>query len=581
MNWLRLTAPIPVFFLLLLLLQIVFLPGLLTRGDKVVVPHRTIIVGGEFDRPPYEYLDENGEPAGYNVDLTLAIATEMGVDIELVMDARPVVEQQLMDGQIDVLQGVREADAVKAGLLFFPDMAVEKRLFSHRRPDAPLTALRQLAGRSVAVKKDGGMHRLLAASDYDFRVVAVNTEADALRAVATGESDYALVATLSTLYLSRHLQYLEKDVGRATIFEAGHLAPDLRYGFAALPQKAELLKNLRESLDQLNRSGIQREIRERWLGSADMRVTKRAPNNKNIVELIFSPLILIVCTVAFWNRSLTKEVERRSAELALRHQQLLQADKMASLGTLVSGVAHEINNPTGLILYNLPVLENIYRSARETLEQRYRDEGDFFIGGLRYSLLREESEEVFAELKGGATRIKQIVNDLKDFVRNDSVDLDDLVRLDAVVDAAIRLVCGSLKKAKTDCRIDKHYAADIPDLVGNRHRIEQVVINLLLNAFQALTATDQTVTVRIFTDREQGEVVVSVTDEGIGIPADQIDKLTDPFFTTKRESGGTGLGLSVSAGIVAEHRGRLLFDSEPGAGTTVSLCLPLEKEDKS
>lgn len=566
--------PIPVFFLLLLFLQIVFLPGLLTQGEKVSNPHRTIIVGGSYDNPPYEYLDENGEPAGYNVALTRAVATEMGVDVEILLDDKKIMSNELLNGNIDIVQGVMETETTPDDLLFTPHTLIQKKVFSHSKQNIEITANEQLAGKTIVVKRNGIMHRYLLQAQLDSDLYLVNTHADALRLVALGEYDFALVANLSNLYLNRHLEYLEKDIGPESISLAGELRPVLRYGYVSLKNKKELIDSFSESLHNLEIKGLKREIHDRWLGSSNLLDFNRKPQKTQLGELIFSPLILIICSVVFWNRSLKREVERRSTELALQHLQLLQADKMAMLGTLVSGVAHEINNPTGLILYNLSVLESIYQSAEETLEQRYQEEGDFFIGGLKYSMLREESSEVFKELKGGATRIKQIVDDLKDFARNDSVELDELVNLNSAVDAAVRLVNGSVKK--TTCEIKTDYMSSIPQFIGSQHRIEQVIINLLLNALQALTSPQQNISVK--TSVENNEILLSVRDEGIGIGQDQLSKLTDPFYTTKREQGGTGLGLSVSAGIVAEHQGRLLFDSEPGVGTTVSIYLPIQKK---
>jgi signal transduction histidine kinase len=568
--------PIPVFFLLLLLLQIVFLPGLLTQGEKVSNPHRTIIAGGSYDNPPYEYLDENGEPAGYNVALTKAVATEMGVDVEIRLDDKKVMFNELLNGNIDIVQGVMETETTKGDLLFTPHTLIQKKVFSHSKEDVEITLIDQLKGKKIVVKRNGIMHKYLIQTQSIINPNLVNTHADALRLVALGQYDYALVANLSNLYLKRHLEYLEKDIGVDSISLAGELLPVLRYGYVSLKNKNDLIDSFSDSLHNLEIKGLKGEIHDRWLGSSGLLDLKNKPQKIQIGELIFSPLILIICSVVFWNRSLKREVERRSTELALQQLQLQQADKMAMLGTLVSGVAHEINNPTGLILFNLSVLENIYRSAEETLEQRYQDEGDFFIGGLRYSMLREESSEVFTELKGGAIRIKQIVDDLKDFSRNDNVELDELVNLNTAVDAAVRLVKGSIKKIT--CEIKTNYMASIPEFIGSQHRIEQVIINLLLNASQALTSPQQKISIWTSVDKNENEIILSVSDEGVGIEKDQIPKLTDPFYTTKREQGGTGLGLSVSAGIVAEHQGRLLFDSELGIGTTVSICLPIRKK---
>jgi polar amino acid transport system substrate-binding protein len=271
------------------------------------------------------------------------------------------------------------------------------------------------------------------------------------------------------------------------------------------------------------------------------------------------------------------ERKRAMEELELHQRQLIQADKMSSLGILVSGVAHEINNPNGVILLNLPLLEKAYNDAMPLLEDHYRRSGDFRLGWLNYSRMRTEIPELLNETIASAGRIKRIVEELKNFARQEDADFCDNIDLNRVAESAVRLVEPTLRKA-TD-RFSTRLADDLPALRGNFQRIEQVVVNLLLNASQALGDSRGEIVLETSRARSSGEVLLIVRDAGIGIEAKHLPHLMDPFFTTKREQGGTGLGLSVSAGIVKEHGGRLMFDSIPGLGTTVRLFLPAQKEN--
>jgi polar amino acid transport system substrate-binding protein len=176
------------------------------------------------------------------------------------------------------------------------------------------------------------------------------------------------------------------------------------------------------------------------------------------------------------------------------------------------------------------------------------------------------------EMLEGARRIKRIVEDLKDFARREDAPRHEPIDLEGVVRAAVRLVEPTIQKATH--RFELSLAPGLPRVRGNAQRIEQVVVNLVLNACQSLPDPSRAVRVSSGLGPGGAAVQLTVADEGVGIPPDHLPRLTDPFFTTKRDSGGTGLGLSVSAGIVKEHGGTLEFESRPGEGTTVVLTLP-------
>lgn len=262
--------------------------------------------------------------------------------------------------------------------------------------------------------------------------------------------------------------------------------------------------------------------------------------------------------------------EEAQRKATLREQQLRQADKMVSLGILVSGVAHEINNPNGLIALNLGLLADIWEKALPVLDEYRAEHGDFSLGPMNYSELRDQLPIILADAASGSERIKAIVDDLKGFARQSEERLDEAVDLNAMVQSSINLVSSHLKKATRHLTVD--LAAERPQTRGNGRRLEQVVINLLLNACDALESTEASI--RVSTRLDGGRIIIEVTDTGRGIAEEDLPRVTDPFFTTRRAAGGTGLGLSVSAGIVEEHGGQLSFESKPGAGTTARILLP-------
>jgi PAS domain S-box-containing protein len=263
-------------------------------------------------------------------------------------------------------------------------------------------------------------------------------------------------------------------------------------------------------------------------------------------------------------------------EARANQQRLIQADKMNSLGLMVSGVAHEINNPNNLIMLNTDVIETFWKHMRPVLREHHAQNPDWRMAGIPYAGAEGKVETLLSGVRGGSQRIKRIVDNLKDFARTDGGDLSESVSLDKVVEASVGIVENLIRK--TTDRFSVVAGKDLPRVRGNFQKLEQVVINLITNACQALEGRDKAIRVITWHEKEKGLVGVRVEDEGKGIPEDLIGKVADPFFTTKRDTGGTGLGLSVTYGIVREHRGLIEFKSEENRGTTVEVRIPVQQE---
>ncbi|UCH19434.1 MAG: PAS domain S-box protein, partial [Deltaproteobacteria bacterium] len=269
-----------------------------------------------------------------------------------------------------------------------------------------------------------------------------------------------------------------------------------------------------------------------------------------------------------------KEVEEQAK---IHQQQLIRASKMVALGMLVSGVAHEINNPNNFIMLNAPTLSEAWQNALPILDKYYEANGDFIIGGMNYSEMRENISKLLSGISDGAVRIQKIVDDLKHYVREDDTDLTQSVDMNAVVESAISLVSNMINKCTKYFSTD--YGHNLPLVKGNFQRLEQVIINLIQNACQALPDAEKGIAVSTLFDKEANHIVIRVQDEGIGIPSDIRPHITDPLFTTK--PGGVGLGLSISSNIIEEHGGTLDFTSETDKGTTAEIILPINRGKNS
>jgi len=302
---------------------------------------------------------------------------------------------------------------------------------------------------------------------------------------------------------------------------------------------------------------------------------------KKIVELSVS-LIKDPEGRAIGFRGVARDItERKKAEeqAKLHQEQLMQASKMVALGTLVSGVAHEVNNPNNFIMLNSPILKEAWENAMPILEKYYEENGDFILGGMNYSQMRTNIPTLFSGISDGAKRIKRIVDDLKNYVRDNTADLTQSVDINEVLNSAVSLLSNMIKKSTN--RFSIECGNNVPLLKGNFQRLEQVMINLIQNACQALPDSQKSISISVAFDAEKSNIVVNICDEGMGIPPETLEHITDPFFTTKHDSGGVGLGLSISSKIIEEHGGSIHFESEIGAGTTVEIMLPVDPENKT
>jgi PAS domain S-box-containing protein len=265
---------------------------------------------------------------------------------------------------------------------------------------------------------------------------------------------------------------------------------------------------------------------------------------------------------------------RKEAEEEARRQQqmLLQADKLASIGLMLSGIAHEINNPNNLIMLSADVMGTLWPTIRAELESAAaaRPHEDRAPSEVPDAI--RQFTTLLGHVASGSVRIQKIVQSMKDFARVDSGQLAPGLDLRQVIDAAV-LLANSIVRKSTDRFSVVH--GDVPPIVGNAQKLEQVVINLISNACHSLPDRSRPVEVRTSLRDDPPRVAIEVRDGGCGIPADVLPKVFDPFFTTKRDSGGTGLGLSVSYGIVKEHGGEIVFESEPGIGTRATVLLPI------
>lgn len=274
------------------------------------------------------------------------------------------------------------------------------------------------------------------------------------------------------------------------------------------------------------------------------------------------------------------ELARRKAELERVQAQLVHSEKMASLGQLAAGVAHELNNPAGFVLSNMSALpEYVQRLEKvlSTYDAASLSPADIEVVAaakreVDYDHILSDLNSIAADSFGGAERIQGIVQNLRLFSRLDEAELKE-VDVHEGIESTIRL----LSRYYTSPSIALHRIyGNLPRINCYAGQLNQVWLNLLVNAAQAIGEGGGEVSIR--TSSQERTVAVSVSDTGSGIAPEHINRIFDPFFTTKPVGEGTGLGLSISHGIIVRHGGSLSVESAVGRGTTFNIVLPVRPE---
>lgn len=265
-------------------------------------------------------------------------------------------------------------------------------------------------------------------------------------------------------------------------------------------------------------------------------------------------------------------------ELKKAQGQLVQSEKMASLGQLAAGVAHEINNPIGFVISNVSTLNEYAEVLRtfiekslayiDTPEDTVRNELAGISKAEDLPFVVEDIMTIVKDAQEGLTRVKDIVANLKQFARTDE-DESEAFDLNDNIENTIKVAWNELKYHAT---LIKEFDDSLPQAFGHPGQVNQVILNMLVNAAQAIESDGE---IRIRTKATDQHIVLEIEDNGCGMPDDVQAKIFDPFFTTKPVNVGTGLGLSISYGIIEKQGGKIEVRSEVGKGTCFTILLPI------
>jgi PAS domain S-box-containing protein len=269
------------------------------------------------------------------------------------------------------------------------------------------------------------------------------------------------------------------------------------------------------------------------------------------------------------------EDRRVRQEGEFRMQQMIQSHKLKALGEVVTGVAHEINNPVSFIANNIPLLEEMWTAVEPILASDGASHPDWGDKGIGYVEVCTNMKEIIEEFKIASQRIKRVITGLKEFARVDETVQKKPIQIEEVIQGVLIIVGAQVRK--TVSSIDLYIDSCLPTIQGHFQKIEQVIANLLINAHQSVTPDRKGRIIITARNIERlNSLLIEIEDNGIGMKKEVLDHIFEPFFTTRRDREGTGLGLSISYGLIKEHRGIIGVTSRPDIGSRFSIYLPLD-----
>jgi PAS domain S-box-containing protein len=269
--------------------------------------------------------------------------------------------------------------------------------------------------------------------------------------------------------------------------------------------------------------------------------------------------------------TLRKELEARTRQQEI---QLIQANKMTSLGLLVSGVSHELGGAMQVINANAAILENSWKDAFPVLDEHHRENADYKLAGLAYMAMRDALPKLTQAIHAGVQRIDQFSKSLRNFAKPHAHASRVEYRINDTVLGAVNILKPLISNKTSHFNLE--LAQALPPISGDEGQVQQVLINLIVNALEALPDKSGAIRVATSFEPEGKRVVIHVDDQGKGMTPEHLARIFDPFFTTKASTGGTGLGLAICASLVNAQGGTLDITSAVGNGTCAVLTLPAQ-----
>jgi len=520
---------------------------------------RRIKVGGDENFPPYEFINANGEPDGFNIDLVHAVAEKLDINIDIQLGPWSEMVTALEEGNIDLLAGMFYSSQRDQQFNFSAPHTLVSHVIVSRKKAPEIDELAQLEEINVAVQRGDIMHDKMLELGFSDNLVLAQSQEGCFDLVAYGDVDYALMSRLSALYWIK-----QSGAPNLRLSEQSVVTPE--YCFATSQRNHHLLQIFSHGLSELKATGTYRQIRQKWLDPLEEEGIDRQTLIKYSI-FIAGPVLALLGFSLLWTYTLRKRVAQQTLALQTQTEERLKAEeklhqkfKMEAIGIMAGGIAHNFNNNLAIILASLDLAQH---------ERTNPDKVERLLTNARTATLRSRDlvQQILTYSHRGSTE-KKILN------------------LSTVVEETVSLARSTIP---TSVGINLNIAPDALSVQTCAHegQIQEAVLNLCNNAVHAM---DEKGEIDISLDNvwitenivpapyecEAGKFLrLMVQDNGCGIDQDLLDKIFDPFFTTKGVGEGTGMGLATVQGMIKQHGGFINVTSRLGVGSTFELYFPV------
>lgn len=488
-------------------------------------------IGGDNNYPPYEFVDDEENYRGFNVDIIRAIALELELDIQLIPDKWESTMLSLLNGNIDAIQGMTLTPEREKLYDFTDEIVINSQNIFVLSETSNIVDISDLKGKKVAIQAEDVTKNIIKDVE-NIEIIEKDNQLDAIQALLNKEVHAFVGNRLTGIY---NIQTYGLN---NTVKIVGEDLYSTNYALAVKKGDAELLNLLNKGLKEIKANGIYDKIYKKWFGEVVFDRSRQWRNIIYFLSIAFSISLIAIGFIYVWNKRLKREIDIRTEEIIKLNQQTIHNDKMQSLGKLSASIAHEIRNPLTSI-----------KAFIDLIPHKIEDD----------NFKRELMNIVPSEVK----RLDDLVGSLLDYSKPKTSNPESIL-LDDILEEVFTLLKQKLQTSKIQV-INK--TKDVY-IYADKSQMKQVLINILLNSIDAIESEGY---IEIKASTLGDMTNIKIKDNGKGVPKELINKAFDPFFTSKKT--GYGIGLSVTERLIKDNRGKITLTSEENQGTEVEITL--------